>query len=790
MKKSINISVRSLVEYALRSGDLSLEFRGAARALEGLRAHQRIQKKRPDHYVPEVTVSYQVEVNEFILSVNGRIDGVFECSEAENDGFPVIEEIKTTNRNPEWFEKNENPVHWGQLKCYALFYAVQYDLEKIDTRLTYFQIETSETREFNKRFDTDDLRIFFEKLANQYIGWVRGITKWEEQRDQSINRLGFPFAEYRDGQRDMAVSVYRTIRDQGQLIAQAATGIGKTMAVLFPAVKAMAEAHHSKIFYLTARTTGKNVCEKALDELRANGLRLKSITLTAKDRVCFSSGSACTGEDCTYAKGYYDRVTEAIQSIFKTDAFDRETVEECARENHVCPFEFSLELSLWSDCVICDYNYAFDPRVYLRRFFSDEDGKYTFLIDEAHNLVDRSREMFSAAIRKQPFLDLRRTVRDDLPQIYKSMGKINSWLIKARKKCEEAGNVLVETNGPDSLYQLLWFFLKTTERWLSKGIKTEFRDVLLDLYFSVAWFMKVGEGYDQSYATCYETVKKDLGIKLFCIDPSSQLKEALKRSVSAIFFSATMTPADYFKNVLGCDEQAKNLILPSPFPVENLSVFIADRISTYYKQRNRTAPDVVKAIISLVGKKKGNYLIFFPSYQYLLIILELFQDGILDMETICQTPGMSEHERDAFLKRFDEDNSGTLVGFVVMGGVFGEGIDLTGERLSGAVIVGVGLPGICLERELIRKFFAEVYHAGFEYAYLYPGINRVLQAAGRVIRSENDRGVVLLIDQRFATRNYRGLLPSEWQLSWLRQENQLSLDLKKFWNTKTVPLVF
>ena len=728
MRSELKIGVRELVAHVLRSGDLTFEFLGSSRPVEAIRAHQRIQKSRPDTYQAEVSISHQIETDRFRLIIGGRIDGVY----TEPDQI-IIEEIKTTSRNPDYFAKNEQPAHWGQIKTYAYIYASERGLDEISTQLIYYQIDTAETREVKRTFGIAELEVYFNDLVTCYLEWAGTIIDWSERRDDSIKNLDFPFSRYRPGQRQMTIEAYRAIRNHGQLLVQAATGIGKTVAVLYPAVKALAEEMSQKVFYLTARTTGQTVAQKALDELRKNGLRLKSVILTAKDKICFCPDSACHPDECEFARGHYDRINKAIETIFtRQDAFTREIIIQTAREYQVCPFEFSLDLSVWADCVICDYNYAFDPRVFLRRFFQEQNGDYIFLIDEAHNLVDRSREMFSAQIFKQPFLDLRRQLKEDLPHIFKSLGQINAWLVKARKKCAEARNPLAEKDPPDELIPLLKGFLFITERWLAQNIKTAFRESLMDLYFAVSGFIRVADQYDDCYTSCYEKIGTDLKLKLFCIDPSLHLEKALERCQAAIFFSATMTPMDYFKQILGCDQSAQDLILHSPFPGENLSLFISDRISTYYRHRDQTADQVAQVISVLIEQKKGNYLLYLPSYVYMRKIYEKFTAHCPQTETILQEPGMAESERDRFLRRFSQDNPETLVGFAVMGGIFGEGIDLVGNRLMGAVIVGVGLPGISLERELIKEYFTHALGAGFEYAYLYPGINRVLQAAGQI----------------------------------------------------------
>jgi len=776
LKKTLKIAVRDLVAHVLRSGDLSLDFLSSARSVNAIRIHQKIQQSRPANYSAEVAVSHQIETDLFKLTIGGRIDGIYQ----ESDGV-LIEEIKTTTRSLDYFKGHENPIHWGQVKTYSYIYALDQDLNEIDTQLTYFQVDTGEIHNFKKHFSLTELEIFFQDLVANYLQWAETVVCWELLRDESIRKLHFPFDNYRPGQREMAIDVYRTIKKNGQQLIQAATGIGKTMATIFSAVKAMGEGLTEKIFYLTARTTGRFAAEYALDELRNARVKLKSLTLTAKDKTCFKPESACSPEECEFARGHFDRVNGALTDIFDHVAFTRTAVEQVARDHRVCPFEFALELSLWADCIICDYNYAFDPRVYLRRFFLEENGEYTFLIDEAHNLVDRSRDMFSAKIYKQPCLDVRRPIRKELPHIYKSLGKINSWMIKARKKCEESRSTYHEKAAPEDLFPLLRIFLKKTERWLSRNIKTPFREELLDLFFTISGFMRVAEQYDDSYVTCFEKIKKDVKLKLFCIDPSIQLGQALNRCKAAVFFSATMTPMDYFKKILGCDASASGLILPSPFPSKNLKPLVYDRISILYRNRDKTKEQVAQAISTLVSQKTGNYLIFFPSYEYMMMVFEAFQSDCLDKEIIIQAPSMSENEREEFLNRFSRENHQTLVGFAVMGGIFGEGIDLVGERLSGAVVVGVGLPGISLENELIRKYFADYHNAGFEYAYQYPGINRVLQAAGRVIRTETDRGVVLLIDQRYGTHRYRSHLPGEWDPVKVKSREQLTQALQKFW---------
>jgi len=777
-KTTLAVSVRALIEHSLRTGDLEMTFFGTARPLEGGRIHRLLQKSRPEGYEAEVIVSRTVETDTLVLRIGGRIDGVLITA----DGT-VIEEIKTTTRSLDDVVAAENPLHWGQAQCYAFMYAAGHGLSSLIIRLTYYNLDTGEALSTDRRYTLADLEAFFSTLTENYLSWAVRLAEWKNLRNESIANLIFPYDDYRPGQRRMAEGIYRTIRDGGQLIVQAPTGIGKTVAALFPAIKAIYGGHTDIIFYLTARTTGKTVAEKALDDLRGAGLRLKSLTLTAKERICFMPESACNGEECPYARGFFDRVGAAIGEVFDHDAMTRETVEDIARKHEVCPFEFSLEAALNADCIICDYNYAFDPRICLRRFFEEGNGEITLLVDEAHNLVDRARDMFSAELMKEPVLGLRRSVKNDLAAVHRALGGINTELVALRKRCEAAKAPLVDRDIPDKLPQKIRRFTAAAERWLAKNIGAPYRDDLLDVYFTANTFLRVAERYDERYATILTRDGKDLTVRLFCIDPSVQMREALARVCSTVFFSATMVPTNYFRNVLGLDMSAPGIILPSPFPPEHLHILCANRISTLYRDREKTKESVTHAIAALVTGRKGNYLVYFPSYEYMTSVHQVFHENYPAVETLVQSPGMTESERGLFLDRFRHDNDSTLVGFAVMGGIFGEGIDLTGDRLTGAAIIGVGLPGLSPERGIIRDYFNTLNGSGFEFAYMYPGINKVLQAAGRVIRSENDRGVILLVDRRFGSNRYRSLLPNEWDIETIFDDKGISDSLSSFWNT-------
>ncbi len=775
MKRTLRVGVRDLVGYVLRGGDLQQGFIGSRRAVDGIRGHQKVQRQRPDGYQAEVNLNYIHETEGFSLHISGRVDGIL----ADADGT-LIEEIKTTSAPLERLRLTQDPTHWGQVKVYAYIFALQEDLQALTLRLTYYQIDTEECLELERGVTRDELRPFFEDLLAQYLDWARTLWTWAHQRDTALGALAFPFDAYRPGQRHMAVNIYRRVRDGGHLMLEAPTGIGKTMGTLFPAAKALGEGHVEKIFYLTARTTGRLAAHAAAEALNARESCLKTLVLTAKEKICAFPEVACTPEECPYAQGHYDRVNAALAELFGRDLVAAAALSACAERHQVCPFELSLDLALWVDCIICDYNYVFDPRVRLRRFFEEGAGSYTFLVDEAHNLVDRARDMFSATLNKKAVLSLRRELKLAQPGLFKTLGRINAWMLAARKRCLANGEAHAEPSAPEDLYPHLHDFHRRSESVLAEKNPAAYSEALLEQYFVVHRFLRVAEQYDEAYRTCYRQVGKDMELQLFCLDPARQLGEILDACRSATFFSATLTPDDYYLHLLGLPPGTDVVALPSPFPPENLAVFIDNRISTHYRDRSRTCTSVAEGILRVV-RRKGNHLIFFPSYAYLDMVHGALSELAPDLVMQLQTPSMTEASRAAFLDYFRTEDADGCVGLVVMGGIFGEGIDLVGERLTGAVIVGVGLPGICMERDLIRDYFNNRRRDGFAYAYTYPGITRVLQAVGRVIRTVSDRGTVLLMDKRYGTPRYRRLLPPHWQIIRTPSGEGLEQRLCDFW---------
>lgn len=819
----IKISVRNLVEFVLRSGDLDSRFTGSSRALEGTKAHQKIQKEYKDRfskekqipideivenkiiekeYYAEVVLRHNIEYKDFLFIVEGRADGII----LEGNNF-TIDEIKTVIRPLETIDEDYNPLHWAQAKCYAYIYALQNNLESIDVQITYYNINDDETKRLVQNFQINVLENFFIDLLDRYYFWANLVKDWNIKRTSSIKSMEFPFDNYRKGQRELAVAVYGTIKEGKNIFVQAPTGIGKTISTLFPSIKAMGQNLTSKVFYLTAKTITRSVAEEAVKLMQNKGLELKSVTLTAKEKICFKEKALCNPEDCEFAKGHFNRVNNAIkEALMKENIMDRETIVSYAREFNVCPFEFSLDLALLADCIICDYNYAFDPRVYLRRFF-ENDENYVFLIDEAHNLVDRARDMFSAEIYKSKFLELRKVMRNKEPKIYKALDKINSYILKLRKlykkDClvvEDAAlsqnsqaekyyelikkneNTYVQKNSLEEIYPLLRRFISESEQWLTQNNKTEGHEQLLELYFNVLTFIRISEFYNDAYVTYIEEGDNDIKIKIFCLDPSSLLYERIKQAKASIFFSATLAPINYFKDMLGGCEDDYIMRLESPFSLKNRQILIGDRVSTKYRYREKSYSTIVQYIKATINSKKGNYIIFFPSYKYMKDVYRELKEQYPQIKTLIQDSSMKEEERELFLSEFKENSEETMVAFAVLGGMFSEGIDLKYDRLIGVIIVSVGLPQVCLERDIIMDYFNKKDYKGFKYAYVYPGMNKVLQAAGRVIRTERDKGVIILIDDRFSNLEYKKLFPKEWYPNLcIRSVKDIENNLKDFW---------
>ncbi len=756
MTKQIRMSVRPLVEYVFRSGSIDNRFRSASTMTDGTIAHQKIQKTYQETDEKEVFLKTEIEYRDIQFIIEGRCDGLL-----HSDGKVTIDEIKSTRGDLSGIEEDTNPVHWAQAKCYAYMYALDHDLETINVQLTYVHVETEEKKQFIQECTFAQIQAFVMDVIKQFEPYAALLLEKKDKRNASIQKLVFPFEKYRAGQRKFAGTVYKAISDQTDLFANAPTGTGKTISTLFPAIKAIGEGHLERMFYLTAKTITRTAAEDTLRLMKEKGLELSSVTITAKDKVCFKEKTICQKDYCEFANGYYDRLNDGILDMLANETLmDRQTIEVYARKHQLCPFEFSLDLAYTADAMIGDYNYIFDPRVSLKRLAEEQKKQTALLVDEAHNLVDRARGMFSAELFKSVFLQLKRSFKSANPGIYQTAKAINDELLAMKKRCGDARFSVAEEL-PEDFVVMLDSFVAEAEKELLEQKTGEEQEQLLDAYFTAKNFVRITELYDERYVTYVEYEKSEVKLKLFCLDPSHLLQQFGKGYRSKVYFSATLSPLGYFKDMLGAKEDDYAVSIPSPFAKENAEVFIQP-LSTRYRDRDRSVEPILSMLKNLVETRPGNYLIFFPSYAYMNLVVESAEEADLPCELLIQDTGMTEEEREAFLAKFEEGQTETLVGFAVMGGIFSEGIDLKGDRLNGVVVVGVGLPQLNEERNIIKDYFTKSGKNGYDYAYVFPGMNKVLQAGGRLIRTEDDFGTIVLVDDRFLTPKYQQLLPVEW----------------------------
>lgn len=792
MKQIIKISVRSLVEFILRSGDLDNRrtFAADKEAMQkGSRVHRKIQKRMGSSYRAEVPLTYEQEYEDFIISLEGRADGIFE----EEDSF-VIDEIKGSYLDLEYLEE-PIPVHLAQAKCYAYMYAVKEGAKECSgckIQMTYAHLETEEIKRFREEYAFDELKQWFENLVNEYYQWAKFQYEWKIERNASMEQLQFPFF-YREGQKELVKSVYLTIKNKKELFIQAPTGVGKTMSTIYPAVRAVGEGLGDKIFYLTAKTITRTVAEDAFRILKEKGLQYKVLTLTAKEKMCICSEPDCNPEKCPRAKGHFDRINDAVfELLTASNEFSRDTLLAHSEKWMVCPFELSLDLSYWVDSIICDYNYVFDPNAKLQRFFGDGvKGEYLFLIDEAHNLVERGRQMYSAAIYKEDVLAAKRLLKPYSRKLERYLEKVNKLLLGYKRECETyqvlsgAGEVAI------ALMQVmgeLEVFMEQRRKHLVLLNEKEEKE-LLEFYFEVRDFLYIYELLGEDYVI-YSELDEDnrFRIQLFCVNPARNLSDCMGKGVGTIFFSATLLPIQYYKKLLSANPEPYAIYAESPFEEKNRGILIGCDVSSRYTRRGyQEYYKIASYICRFTSCKKGNYLVFFPSYRLMQDVFEIYRQEFDQKNTdwVIQTPSMKETDREIFLENFQEDNPNTLVGFCVMGGIFSEGIDLIGEKLIGAVIVGTGIPQISNEREILKKYYDNKNLNGFDYAYRYPGMNKVLQSAGRVIRTKEDKGMILLLDERFLTEEYLQLFPREWKRFDVCSGAYLEEYVERFWNEQS-----
>lgn len=771
MLERIGVSVRSLVEYVHTSGSIDVGFRTTSTMHEGTKAHQAIQRQYGERDQKEVYVQAEIPCGDLLFVVDGRCDGLLD----DGQGGKIIEEIKSTRRDiSAMTEEDSLPVHWAQAYMYAYMYSLEQGVEEMKVRLTYVELESGVQKCFERVVTMSTLVPYVNDMVERYAPYARMLVQNRTARNDSIAQLIFPFAEYRQGQKKLVASVFKTIDEGRKLFAKAPTGIGKTISTLFPTIKAMGMGKIEHFFYATARTITRTAAEDALGRMETQGLQLRTVTITAKDKICFLEETNCRKELCPYADGYYDRINEAVLDLLQHETvIRRDVVEQYARKHCVCPFELSLDVAYGADGMICDYNYVFDPQVSLKRLSGERKRDTVLLLDESHNLIDRAREMYSAALMKRDFLELERMFKGVQAEVHAAAKGINKWFIEHRKGIVSDGKEwTVSKERPEDLLQVLEMFAAVAEWELAAGGgmgTTESESVsmerakLLEVYFAVTACIRISKLYDESYICYTELLRNDVQLKLLCVHPANLLRQMGKGFRGHVFFSATLSPLSYFMDMLGADEADYSITLASPFQKEQWDVSIVP-LSTRYTDREMTKDRLAAKLQQLVQQRAGNYLFFFPSYAYMNVVYEAFVPTVDTscVHTMLQAPDLTEEEREQFLAAYVHNSERSLVGFAVMGGIFSEGIDLVGDRLTGVAVIGTGMPKLGLELNLMKQYFDEQGLSGFDYAYVYPGMNKVLQAGGRLIRSEQDQGVLVLIDDRYLQPRIQRLLPEEW----------------------------
>ena len=777
MEKSLSLSVHQLVDFLLRTGDIDNRVYNKTTMSEGTKIHSFYQSKQKSNYISEFYLKETFYVSDFTVTLDGRADGVI----IENDGV-TIDEIKSTISPLEDYYKSQKDWHLGQAKCYALMYAHLYHLDEIGIQLTYIhQIENTKMYKHFK-FKTSALEENIHNLIKDYIGFYQFIFDRTVKRNESAKTLEFPFIEFRKGQKELSKYAYGIAKNGGILFAEAPTGIGKTMSTLYPFAKSFSDEENEKIFYLTAKNSGRSMAFEATKLLLENGLYASAIMITAKDKICFCPGKGCNPDECPFAKDYYTNIRKIlVDSIKEYQLFSPEVITDIAKQYAVCPFELSLDLSLYVDIIVCDYNYLFDPMVYLKRYFDEDASKMIALIDESHNLVDRGRDMYSASFDSYSFKKAKKAVKHLEHKKIKNAIKRISKMFNRYDDLPEGEHIISFLENTD-INGINAYLLAASD--VNKHHHAAINDDFTNFFFDLNKFSKLYEMFDSSFVLYVtKTASQETKISLYCLDPREHLKASLNKVKSKVIFSATLSPSQYYIDLLGGNKNDPLLRLPSPFPKENLDILVAPTVSVRYKNRNQTFQTVADYALALINGHVGNYFIYVPSYEY----LENLRPYLIDkgINLIVQEKDMSEIDKTQFLSCFVDKPKETTVGLAVVGGAFGEGIDLVAERLIGVVVVGVGLPQLCFERNLIRTYFDEKYQKGYSYAYLNPGINKVMQAVGRVIRSEKDRGVALLIDDRYLSKTYQDLFMDKWShYKVVTSTKDVKDEVENFWKKK------
>ena len=779
---TLYISAYELCSYVLRGGSVDNAMEYGNKAGCTVVSH-RLHESKPN-IVDAYT--YSTVCEGYNLTVYTYPEGI----RKEDNGVYTVEKVYTVPYSLDKIENGELDIAINTAICSSHIVMHQLGGNYVETRVVYFGEKHDEERTFGQRCYREEANVCFENLVEMLSPFVKIIGDRHTKCLPQLKSLHFPFKDVRESQREFILDTFRAIRTHKRLIVQAPTGTGKTMASVYPAIKSIGEGYADKVFYLTGKATTAYAAINAIDIMRESIPDFRAIHISSKEKCCKSTKikdrRKCKNENCTRSRGFYDKINLALAELLQNyRTYTMDIIDAIAEKYSICSYELSLELSEWCELIVCDYNYLFDLQVYFRIYFGAVDANYVFLIDEAHNLPDRAREMYSATLTRSDFARIENKF-PKFPKFARACGDVLSKfdvlhalaMTEKQQIEEELYGFYITSELPEDITAELTPFVKTVDKMFATDF---FDEELNELYFNVKHMLKVCEIFDKRFKMYIEAHNEEVTLRLLCLDASYMLDKAMKKGISTVLFSATLTPLEYFSDILGCGKST-TLDLKSPYDKENLCLIGINNISTRYEDRKKSATNVANVIRASIAGKKGNYIVYFPSYSYLTEVKEIFENKYPKIKVITQIKSMSEGAKREFLDSFDDKCDTTQVGFCVMGGSFSEGIDLKGERLIGAIIVGVGLPTISSELNIIKEHFDNTRENGYAYAYTYPGMNKVLQAAGRVIRSENERGVVVLIDDRFATEEYRMIMPEYWHhIKYLNNANDLLKEVTLFW---------
>lgn len=755
----LGVSVGELVAFCHRAGDIDHRFTPSPTGVQGVAGHQRVYRRRGESYLSEYPVEYLHAQGDLQLRLRGRADGY-------DPAAGMVEEIKTCRIRPSLIPAAVSQMHLAQARLYGAIIAIDRNLPTLEVRLTWFNIDSGEETALSQTYSRQELEAFLARSLALFSEWMEALAELRKRRDLGLQGLTFPHGEFRKGQREIAELVYKCVDQGGELLLEAPTGIGKTAAVLYPALKALATGKHDRIAYITAKTIGRRTAEETLDTFRRAGLTLTALSLTAKERVCFSPGKACHGDDCRFARGYYDRLPAALAAAIRAPSLYRGDIETLAREFDICPYQLALDLLPWVDLVIADLHYVYSLTATLGSLVQQGNRRWTVLLDEAHNLPERARRMYRASLAKADLMAVRRESPSGLGAV---LDRINRALLALQREQWREPDYDARCEIPSALRQaLVDFVARTGELQAREPTVLHRQPRLLDFYFEVLQFLRLADhwGEDFRFELTRGSGSQSLRLTLNCLDPARLLRARQETLHAMTAFSATLSPPDWTRQALGLSASAVFRREASPFDSNQLEVFLATGVDTRYRQREHSMPDLAATLMAWLGREGGNCIMYFPSYRYMQDCLALLL--ATGLEALRPNLWVQEREqadtgRDRLLQLLEQRRD--VAALCILGGVFGEGIDLPGERLTSVVIVGVGLPQFNRDTEQLRDWFQQQHGAGFEYAYLYPGMQKVDQALGRVIRGSEDRGRALLIDSRYGERQYRDLLPPWWRYS-------------------------